>query len=295
MIEFGNTLRMAREAKGMTTSEIAGRTHMLVQQVEALENEDFSRIAAPIYGRGFVRLYCEAVGIDPRPLIEEFMEIYNGNRDLPVKRREKPRPAPPPPPPPPPELALSAGEPPAGTVPAGPAPEPLPPDAEPAQDEFPDASSAEVPAHDAAAGDAFAVRTPDAGSHGGFELEPETAAPMPKEFRRFNPYVAPSRDEPPAKRWRMPDVPPYVWRFAILAAVGLIAIWLLFAGIRAIYRASMSSPANEAAQAETQPAEPAKEAKERPAPAPAEHAPGKPAATGRTQRVPLDIPSLYLD
>ena len=80
MIEFGETLRKAREAKGLSASDIAKTTHIMVQMVEALEREDFSRIVAPIYGRGFVKLYCEAVGLDPKPLVAEFMEIYNGNR-----------------------------------------------------------------------------------------------------------------------------------------------------------------------------------------------------------------------
>ena len=80
MIEFGETLRKAREAKGLSTSDIANKTHIMVQLVEALEREDFSRIVAPIYGRGFVKLYCETVGLDPKPLVAEFMEIYNGNR-----------------------------------------------------------------------------------------------------------------------------------------------------------------------------------------------------------------------
>lgn len=81
MIEFGKTLRAHREAKGLTTSEVAQKTHILVQQVEALEKEDFSKIAAPIYGRGFVKLYCEAVGIaDYKPLVDEFMDIYSGNK-----------------------------------------------------------------------------------------------------------------------------------------------------------------------------------------------------------------------
>ena len=76
-MSFGNTLRMAREACGITTSELAARTHMLVQIVEGLENEDFRRIPAPIYGRGFIKLYCEAVNIDPKPLQAEFMELFN--------------------------------------------------------------------------------------------------------------------------------------------------------------------------------------------------------------------------
>ena len=53
---IGPTLRQAREAKGMTTSEVARVTRMMVQLVEDLEKDDFGRIAAPIYGRGFIKL-----------------------------------------------------------------------------------------------------------------------------------------------------------------------------------------------------------------------------------------------
>jgi len=88
MIEFGYTLQRAREAKGLSIAAIAESTHMLPQQVEDLEHENFSRIAAPIYGRGFVKLYCEAVGIDPKPLVAEFMDIYNGNRAPTIRMRK---------------------------------------------------------------------------------------------------------------------------------------------------------------------------------------------------------------
>lgn len=91
MIEFGETLRNKRVEKGLTISDIANTTHMLVQQVEALEKEDFSKIAAPIYGRGFVKLYCEAVGIeDPKPFIDEFMDIFLGNKPPTIRMRETP-------------------------------------------------------------------------------------------------------------------------------------------------------------------------------------------------------------
>ena len=104
MIEFGKTLRSAREAKGYTVSQIAEMTHLKSQIVEGLENEDFSMIAAPIYGRGFVKLYCEAVGLEPKPLVDEFMAIMNGEREIAIKERpvaESPAAAEPPPPAPP--------------------------------------------------------------------------------------------------------------------------------------------------------------------------------------------------
>ena len=87
---FGETLRKAREAKGLTTSQIAAKTRMLVQIVEEMENEDFHRIAAPIYGRGFVRLYAECVDLDPLPLVKEFMDIYEGRRAPIVRTKDVP-------------------------------------------------------------------------------------------------------------------------------------------------------------------------------------------------------------
>lgn len=94
MMEFGKTLRTAREAKGLTTGQIAERTHMMVQIVEGLENEDFSKIVAPIYGRGFVKLYCETVGLEPKPLVDAFMEIYSGGRGKSAAPHEPAKPEP---------------------------------------------------------------------------------------------------------------------------------------------------------------------------------------------------------
>ena len=112
MIEFGKTLRNAREAKGYTVSQIADMTHLKSQVVEGLENEDFSMIAAPIYGRGFVKLYCEAVGLEAKPMVDEFMAIVNGDRETAIKERPvAPPPAEEPQPPPPVPPAPAAVEP----------------------------------------------------------------------------------------------------------------------------------------------------------------------------------------
>ena len=97
MSSFGENLRKAREAKGLTCSQVAAQTHMLVQIVEEMEREDFHRIPAPIYGRGFVRLFADCVGLDPIPLVREFMDIYEGRRAPAVSIREVPtEPVPPP-------------------------------------------------------------------------------------------------------------------------------------------------------------------------------------------------------
>ena len=80
---LGEILRAAREAKGFTPSEVAEATRMMVQMVEELEREDFGRIAAPIYGKGFIRLYAEFVGVDSAPLIDEYDSVFVRNEKPP--------------------------------------------------------------------------------------------------------------------------------------------------------------------------------------------------------------------
>ena len=87
MMEFGKSLRAAREAKGFTVLQLAETTHLAPSVVENLENEDFSHIAAPIYGRGFVKLYCEAVGLAPKPMIDQFMDLLNGTTEPRIRER----------------------------------------------------------------------------------------------------------------------------------------------------------------------------------------------------------------
>ena len=130
-MSLGNTLRTAREACGFTTSELAARTHMLVQIVEGLENEDFRRIPAPIYGRGFIKLYCEAVNLDPKPLQAEFMDLFNRAKEAPAKVEMPPVRSRPPATEPPPVAAVADETPDAVTAPVEEAPATVPPTEEP--------------------------------------------------------------------------------------------------------------------------------------------------------------------
>lgn len=209
MMEFGETLRAAREAKGLSCSEVAEATNMVKSVVEDLENENFSRIVAPIYGRGFVKLYCEAVGIDSAPMIECFMDIYNGKHDLkikerPVKVRE-------------PE-AITADEPPVmeetrpGAIPGG----------------------AVATNRSSLQDDLFSAGT---------RTEPETAAGdsgMPEHGNRaaYSRYSAPMRDIHSLSA----PVNPRVWRLALLAAASLVVLFIAFSGIKALYKATSPEP-----------------------------------------------------
>jgi len=74
MQSVGERLRSAREAKGVTASEAAAATKIKVQHIEALEAEDFNKIAAPIYVKGFLKLYAEYLSLEADSLIEQYKE-----------------------------------------------------------------------------------------------------------------------------------------------------------------------------------------------------------------------------
>jgi cytoskeletal protein RodZ len=83
---IGPTLQDARLKKQLTTSQVAEITRMKVQIVDDLEHDDFHRIAATIYGKGFIKLFAECVDLDPKQLIADYMRSVKGegSADAPI-------------------------------------------------------------------------------------------------------------------------------------------------------------------------------------------------------------------
>lgn len=75
---IGPVLQKARLKKQLTTSQVAEMTRMKVQIVDDLEHDDFHRIAATIYGKGFIKLFAECVDLDPTPLIADYLRSVKG-------------------------------------------------------------------------------------------------------------------------------------------------------------------------------------------------------------------------
>ena len=53
-------------------SEIEAKTKIRAKYLRALENEEWDLLPGPAYVRSFLREYAEALGLDPRPLLEEY-------------------------------------------------------------------------------------------------------------------------------------------------------------------------------------------------------------------------------
>jgi len=268
MIEFGKTLREAREAKGYSISQLAEITHILPQIIENLEKEDFTRIVAPIYGRGFVKLYCEAVDLEAQPLTMEFMEIFNGNRQPAIRLRK----------------SEDEPEAPASEHPAA---QELAPEEPPAKHDIP---APEPPTFDFSASqerkDLFD--------------EPQAPEPKPGPFSP-DPDGQPFCDNPTpeAKRdyrlpgYSMPEVPRSLWRFGTLIAAAVATVALLVVGTRALYRATMEAPVAENEQVGKETSAPLP-----PNPSTINQTPSDPSSKSTPLRMPrkgVAVPPLYID
>lgn len=74
MEQLGEELKRAREAAGLSLSEMATRTKIAATALESLERNDFSRLPGGIFGRSFVRSYATEVGVDPDATVARFIE-----------------------------------------------------------------------------------------------------------------------------------------------------------------------------------------------------------------------------
>ncbi len=81
---FGEILKQKRIELGFTKEYVCERTRLMARVIDALEAEDTKRIPSPLYGRGFIRLYCELLNIDPQPLIADYTKKVGGTLPTPV-------------------------------------------------------------------------------------------------------------------------------------------------------------------------------------------------------------------
>ncbi len=63
----GARLRSAREKAGLSLEQVGGKLKMPVRVLESLENEDWSRLGAPVFVRGQLRSYGRLLGVDVDP------------------------------------------------------------------------------------------------------------------------------------------------------------------------------------------------------------------------------------
>jgi len=89
----GSALRRGRELRGLTLDDAARDTRLRVDQLDALEREDFDVLPGDVYVRASLRTYASYLGLDPDKVsrayartVEEVQQVPPPARMGPVER-----------------------------------------------------------------------------------------------------------------------------------------------------------------------------------------------------------------
>ena len=72
MSALGERFRAAREARGLSLSDVAEQIRIRSVYLAAIEDENWNAIGAPVYTRGFLRTYARFLGLESEEVIADF-------------------------------------------------------------------------------------------------------------------------------------------------------------------------------------------------------------------------------
>jgi curved DNA-binding protein CbpA len=81
----GSVLKMLREQRGLTLQNVADTTKLSARHLEHIEDENFPKLPARPYLRGFLVIYAKALGYEPDRIVNDFMKRYDAASNLPKK------------------------------------------------------------------------------------------------------------------------------------------------------------------------------------------------------------------
>ncbi len=72
MPALGERFRAAREARGLSLSDVAEQIRIRSVYLSAIEDENWAAIGAPVYVRGFLRTYARFLNLEPEEMVAAF-------------------------------------------------------------------------------------------------------------------------------------------------------------------------------------------------------------------------------
>jgi cytoskeletal protein RodZ len=72
---LGEKLREAREARGVTLSEVAEQTRISPLYIESIENDDYRSLPGGIFNKGFVKSFAKYVGVDEQEALQDYATL----------------------------------------------------------------------------------------------------------------------------------------------------------------------------------------------------------------------------
>lgn len=86
---FGETLKRAREERGVPLDAVASATRIARHHLDALERGDLESLPSGPFGRSYLRSYAEFLGIDPEPILHSYRSQEADKGLGPVERQER--------------------------------------------------------------------------------------------------------------------------------------------------------------------------------------------------------------
>lgn len=72
---FGASLRRQREAREISLREIAEHTKISLRYLQAMEDDRFEALPAPVFAKGFLREYATYVGLSPDEVVNHYLSV----------------------------------------------------------------------------------------------------------------------------------------------------------------------------------------------------------------------------
>ncbi|MGK0673717.1 MAG: helix-turn-helix domain-containing protein [Halothiobacillaceae bacterium] len=82
---FGEMLRKAREAQGLTPAELAAQLNLDVRLIDALEAEDLAALPAPVYVRGYLRRLALNLALEEGTLLRAYQRLDGTAEPAPLR------------------------------------------------------------------------------------------------------------------------------------------------------------------------------------------------------------------
>jgi cytoskeletal protein RodZ len=73
-LSLGRSLQSLRVKKGLDLDEISQKTHISKQNLISIEEDNFTRLPAPVHVKGFLKVYAELLELDPDRVLQYYAE-----------------------------------------------------------------------------------------------------------------------------------------------------------------------------------------------------------------------------
>jgi cytoskeletal protein RodZ len=72
-MDVGSHLRQAREARGLSLTELSNRTKIRVALLRAIDDNDFERLPGGVFTLGLLKAYAREAGVDPNAVAQAYV------------------------------------------------------------------------------------------------------------------------------------------------------------------------------------------------------------------------------